>query len=213
MRENFHSKDTSTSLELTYNEFFLALDLDPNDYPELKNLITSIQDWDRSTDAESYGAGSYGVFYYLFGKKYFKLLPKDKIATKQMIIACLRDTKQKMIKDFGSINVKLGDFQKLVRGNKEIPIYGLPDVLTAMRGVDHKDGKIKVTHGESYIELVKFSKNKTEVESVISYGSSDHENSVHYSDQMDMYSKFQTKKMTFDKNVVYKNAKKIYHPN
>ena len=82
-----------------------------------------------------------------------------------------------------------------------------------MRWVDHKDGKIKVTHGESYIELVKFSKNKTEVESVISYGSSDHENSVHYSDQMDMYSKFQTKKMTFDKNVVYKNAKKIYHPN
>ena len=30
-----------------------------------------------------------------------------------------------MIKDFGSINVKLGEFQKLVRGNKEIPIYGL----------------------------------------------------------------------------------------
>ena len=202
-----------TPFNYNYIDLNLLFDLDPNDYPELKNLITAIQDWDRSTDADSYGAGSYGVFYYLFGKKYFKLLPKDKIATKQMIIACLRDTKQKMIKDFGSINVKLGDFQKLVRGNKEIPIYGLPDVLTAMRGVDHKDGKIKVTHGESYIELVKFSKNKTEVESVISYGSSDHENSVHYSDQMDMYSKFQTKKMTFDKNVVYKNAKKIYHPN
>jgi hypothetical protein len=27
-----------------------------------------------------------------------------------------------------------------------------------------------------------------------------------------MYSKFQTKKMSFDKNEVYKNAKKIYHP-
>ena len=71
-----------------------------------------------------------------------------------------------------------------------------------MRGVDYKDGKIKVTHGESYIELVKFSPKKTEVESVISYGSSDHENSVHYSDQMEMYSKFQTKKMSFDKKEV-----------
>jgi hypothetical protein len=28
-----------------------------------------------------------------------------------------------------------------------------------------------------------------------------------------MYSKFETKKMTFDKNDIYKNAKKIYHPN
>ena len=50
-----------------------------------------------------------------------------------------------------------------------------------MRGVDHKDGQIKVTHGESYIELVKFTKNKTEIESIISYGSSDRKNSVHYS--------------------------------
>jgi hypothetical protein len=29
---------------------------------------------------------------------------------------------------------------------------------------------------------------------------------------MEMYAKFQTKKMSFDKNEVYKNAKKIYHP-
>ena len=60
---------------------------------------------------------------------------------------------------------------------------------------------------------MKFTKNSTEIESVISYGSSDHESSEHYSDQMEMYSKFETKKMTFDKNDIYKNAKKIYHPN
>ena len=77
----------------------------------------------------------------------------------------------------------------------------------------HKDGQIKVTHGESYIELVKFTKDNTEIESIISYGSSDHETSEHYADQMEMYSKFETKKMTFDKNDIYKNAKKIYHPN
>ena len=196
-----------------YLDLNVLFEINPNEYPELKDLINSIQNWDRSTDADSYGAGSYGIFYYTFGKKYYKNLPKDKKATKEMIINCLLDTKEKMISDFGSINVKLGDFQKLVRGKVEMPIYGLTDVLTAMRGVDYKDGKIKVTHGESYIELVKFSPKKTEVESVISYGSSDHENSVHYSDQMEMYSKFQTKKMSFDKKEVYNNAKKIYHPN
>lgn len=202
-----------TPFNYNYIDLNVLFELDPNEYPDLKDLIKSIQNWDRSTDSSSYGAGSYGIFYYTFGKKYFKNLPKSKKATKEMVINCLIDTKQKMIRDFGSINVKLGDFQKLVRGKVEMPIYGLPDVLTAMRGSDYKEGKIKVTHGESYIELVKFSPEKTEIESVISYGSSDHENSVHYSDQMEMYSKFETKKMTFDKNDIYKNAKKIYHPN
>ena len=37
-----------------------------------------------------------------------------------------------MIKYFKTTEVKLGDYQKLVRGNKEIPIWGMPDVITAM---------------------------------------------------------------------------------
>jgi acyl-homoserine-lactone acylase len=129
-----------------------------------------------------------------------------------MLAECLKEVKKNMIESFGSINVKLGDYQKLVRGNKEISIFGLPDVITAMRGVDYKDGKIKITHGESYIQLVKFLNGKVEIESVISYGSSDHEDSPHYNDQMEMYSKFKTKKMTFNKEEIYINSEKIYNP-
>jgi acyl-homoserine-lactone acylase len=47
---------------------------------------------------------------------------------------------------------------------------------------------------------------------VISYGSSDREESPHYADQMELYSQFKTKKMTLDKEKIYANAKKIYHP-
>jgi len=89
----------------------------------------------------------------------------------------------------------------------------MPDVITAMNASKYKDGKVQVTHGESYIQLVKFSSKGTEIESVISYGSSDHEDSPHYNDQMDIYSKFQTKKMSFDKNFVVENATRIYNPN
>jgi len=106
----------------------------------------------------------------------------------------------------------LGDFQKLVRGNKEIPIFGMPDVITAMNASKYKDGKVQVTHGESYIQLVKFSSKGTEIESIISYGASDHEDSEHYSDQMDIYKNFGTKKMSFEKDFNYKNAKIIYKP-
>ena len=88
----------------------------------------------------------------------------------------------------------------------------MPDVITAMNASKYKGGKVQVTHGESYIQLVKFSSKGTEIESVISYGSSDHKDSPHYNDQMDIYSKFQTKKMSFDRNYVIKNAEKTYNP-
>jgi acyl-homoserine-lactone acylase len=81
-----------------------------------------------------------------------------------------------------------------------------------MAAKPHKDGKVKVVSGESYIQLIRFSKIGTEIESVVSYGSSDNPKSPHYDDQMEMYSQFQTKKMSLDKNKVYKDAERIYHP-
>ena len=60
--------------------------------------------------------------------------------------------------------------------------------------------------------MVKFNKTGTHIESSISYGASDHENSPHYSDQMEMYSKFETKKMSFDKSEIYANASRTYNP-
>ena len=117
-----------------------------------------------------------------------------------------------MIKYFGKTKVMLGEYQKLVRGNKELPSFGLPDVITAMSSTSYKDGKVRVFSGESYIELVKFTNSGPEIESIISYGSSDKVDSKHYSDQMDLYLSFKTKKMTLDKNKVYKSAKEIYSP-
>jgi len=93
-----------------------------------------------------------------------------------------------------------------------LPIFGLPDVVTAMANVPYKDGKVKVVSGESYIELVRFTEKGPEIESVISYGSSDHPNSPHYGDQMELYAQFKTKKMSLDKEEVYAKAQRIYHP-
>ena len=117
-----------------------------------------------------------------------------------------------MLKYFGKEKVKLGEFQKLVRGNIEIPIFGLRDVLTAMSSIPYKNGMSQVTAGESYIELVKFTSEGPEIETIISYGSSDDPKSIHYSDQMDEYASFKTKKMTLNKNEVLSKAIKTYSP-
>ena len=188
------------------------MEMDPKNYPEISDLLEQIQKWDRVTDANSTGAGAYAMFYYTLVEKYFYKSYYDRNFSKDLIADCLKDVKEKMIKYFNSSTVKLGEYQKLVRGNKEIPIFGMPDVITAMTASKYRNGKIQVTHGESYIQLVKFSNKGVEIESIISYGSSDHKDSPHYNDQMELYSKFKTKKMSFDKDYVLKNAKTTYNP-
>ena len=181
---------------------------------DLFELLDIIQKWDRKTDIDSQGAGIYGVLYYQLVRNYRNEIQKNnKTVNKEILLSALADTKAYIINNFGSIKITLGDFQKLVRGDKELPIWGLPDVITAMSSRPYKDGKQKVTQGESYIGLVRFNENGPILESIISFGNSDNPYSEHYTDQMEKYSKFQTKKMTFDKNIIYSQAKKIYNPN
>tara|TARA_A100001011_G_scaffold366904_1_gene419848 strand:+ start:9856 stop:11916 length:2061 start_codon:yes stop_codon:yes gene_type:complete len=185
--------------------------LEKNKYPEIRFLIERIQTWDRKADINSLGAGSFAVLYDQL-RPYYRKLPEPKIFPASFIIEALRKTKKYLLKYFNTTEVTLGDYQKLVRGANEIPIFGLPDVITAMSSRPYKDGKVKVVSGESYIELVKFTEKGPEIESVISYGSSDHPNSPHFNDQMNLYANFKTKKMTLDKRSIYENAKSIYHP-
>lgn len=181
---------------------------------DLFELLDIIQKWDRKTDIDSQGAGIYGVLYYQLVRNYRNEIQKNnKTVSKEILLSALADTKAYIINNFGSIKITLGVFQKLVRGDKELPIWGLPDVITAMSSRPYKDGKHKVTQGESYIGLVRFNENGPILESIISFGNSDNPDSEHYTDQMEKYSKFQTKKMTFDKNIIYSQAKKIYNPN
>ena len=181
---------------------------------DLFELLDIIQKWDRKTDIDSQGAGVYGVLYYQLVRNYRNEIQKNnKTVSKEILLSALADTKAYIINNFGSTEITLGDFQKLVRGDKELPIWGLPDVITAMSSRPYKDGKYKVTQGESYIGLVRFNENGPILESIISFGNSDNPESDHYTDQMEKYSKFQTKKMTFDKNIIYSEAKEIYNPN
>jgi acyl-homoserine-lactone acylase len=177
-------------------------------------LLDIIQKWNRKTDIDSQGGGVFGVLYYQLVWNYRdEILKNNKTVSRETVLSALKDVKRYLIDNFGSINITLGDFQKLVRGDKEIPIWGLPDVITAMSSRPYKDGKHKVTQGESYIGLVRFNENGPILESIISFGNSDNPDSDHYTDQMEKYSKFKTKKMTFDKDIIYKEAKKIYNPN
>ena len=200
-----------TPLQYNYMDLNPLFDMKVEDYPEVSTLLTDIQNWDRITNPASYGAGAYASLYYQLTPFYYQL-GKDRVFTKESLYEALKITKTHLKTYFNTERIQLGEFQKLVRGNKELPIFGLPDVVTAMKGEPYKDGKVKITHGESYIGLVRFTPNKTYYESVISFGNSRRPESPHYTDQMELYSNFETKTMSFDRSDVMKTAKRVYAP-
>jgi acyl-homoserine-lactone acylase len=185
--------------------------LNSTEFPDIADIIAQLNNWNRNSDAESIGAGTF-FFVQAAANKNKALYLQNKSISKTLAAQLLREAKQTMLKDFGKTNIALGEVQKLVRGTKEIPLPGLPDVLAPMYSVPYKDGKWKGNQGDAYIELVRFTKDGPQIESLNVYGASAKKDSPHYTDQMEMFTRQQTKKMTLNKAEVYKNAKSIYHP-
>ena len=186
--------------------------LKPADHPAIADLINNLNQWDKKGNAESLGAGTFLLAYTKINKSLREYLKPGVLNTEQCV-GVLTGIREEMIKNFGRTNLQLGDIQKLVRGNKEIPLPGLADVLAPMYSVPYKNGMVKGTQGDAYVELVRFTKDGPIIETMNVYVASSRNGSPHYTDQMEMYTHQQTKPMTLNKAEVYKNAERIYHPN
>lgn len=186
--------------------------LTPADHTTIADLINNLNRWDKKGNAESIGAGTFLLVYTAINKSLREYLKTNALNTEQCVDV-LTSVRKEMIKSFGRTDLQLGEIQKLVRGDKVIPLPGLPDVLAPMYSVPYKNGMFRGTQGDAYVELVRFTKDGPIIETMNVYGASSKKDSPHYTDQMEMYTHQQTKPMTLNKAEVYKNAERIYHPN
>ncbi len=176
----------------------------------VKNLISR---WDRKADLDAIGPAQAMLTYEWLNRKhkipyrtYFKPIKAD-------IDSALVYAHEYLTEHFGKVNVRLGEFQFLVRGDRKIPIQGMNDVLAAMNSRPQKNGTRHAALGESYIMMVRYPREGLPIiETVNVFGASNQPDSPHYADQMDMFAKQQLKPMTLDIKEVRKNAKRIYHP-
>ena len=185
--------------------------LSPSDEGSNKEIISALVSWDRKATIDSKGAAIFAVLFYKVveeqnnGASYKSL-------SKRKCLELLAFVKSYFEKNFGRTNITLGEYQKLVRGDRSLQLPGLPDVIASMYSKEFKEGKVRGDQGESYIELVKFTKNGPEIETVNSFGSSNNPESKHYADQMELFVQQKTKPMTLNREEVYKQAVSIYHP-
>ena len=183
----------------------------PADYPAFDTLLGNLQGWDKRGDADSKGAGAFLMVYEVVSAAYRGKDPQT--LTRKECEQVLEKVKQTMIKNYGSSDLRLGDMQKLVRGEKSLPAPGLPDLLAPEWGIAQKDLTRKITGGDAYVAMVRFPKNGLPViETVNTYGASSKPGSPHFDDQVPLFLNQQTKPMTLDKVKVLATAKRVYHP-
>jgi acyl-homoserine-lactone acylase len=186
--------------------------LDASKYPALATIIRGLKEWDHVTNIESVGALYYNVAYY-GAAKIRHTTSKDPL-TEAEAVELTQYVHDFLMKTYGRLDVTLGEFQRLKRGEQDWPQAGMPDVLAAVMSEPFGETKRKMISGDAYIGFVKFPKGGglPLIETVNTFGASSHPESKHFADQRELYQAQKTKRMTLDKDEVLKNAEKIYHP-
>lgn len=198
-------------LAYTINSDSLFL-LNATAYTDIADEINLLANWNRTATVDNTAATLFGVIYYYVVNQSKKEWAGIRVLNKEQAVTCIRYAKNYLLQYFGTSQVPLGQYQLLVRGNKTIGLPGLPDVIASMESEPYKDGRVKGRQGESYIELVRFTKEGPQIESINCYGASNNPGSKHYSDQMELFVQQKTKPMSLDKATVYKTAASVYHP-
>lgn len=212
--------DKAYSNKGLYAKNFAAFyNLDEKKYPEIADYIRVLKAWDLTGTTDSKGAALAMVAHKKLAERHdapfgFFMIRKEAISEEDAVTA-IREAKRFLMNTHGTIDVKLQDVQRHIRGEKSLPVSGLAEVLRAadIKLHDKKKGIYRVTSGDGYIQLNRYGKDGSiEVNSINSYGASSHPNSKHYNDQMELFVAEKTKKMTFDKNEILSKAERIYHP-
>jgi acyl-homoserine-lactone acylase len=183
----------------------------PEDHPAYDTLLRNLQQWDRRGVADSKGAA---VFLMVYENVSRRMRGREGVQVdKATCETVLREIKEKMLAESGRIDPTLGDLQKLVRGDREYPAHGLPDLLAPEWGNTFRKGVRKIAGGDAYVALVRFPKQGLPViETNNTYGASSKPGSPHFADQVPLFLEQRTKRMTLDKAEVLAKAVRTYHP-
>jgi acyl-homoserine-lactone acylase len=117
--------------------------LNPANYPEIADLVNLLNHWDRKATVDSKAATIFAIAYYYVtgelskGKSEFYRLDKERS------VEILTYAKNYLLKNFKTTGVALGEYQKLVRGKKEVPLPGIPDVIASMECEPYKKGMVR----------------------------------------------------------------------
>jgi acyl-homoserine-lactone acylase len=191
--------------------------LDENKYPDVKEAITILKTWNRVCDIHEYGPTLLGLTMKNAHEK--NHLNNDIFEIGVSLpettwVAALREVCDTLNAHFGTVKVEWGTIHRLIRGNKDIPLRGFPDVLSPSYPKP-VPGKFifKPDIGDTFTMFAEFGKKGVERMAALQpLGNSLNPKSKHYNDQMEIFSKQALRTVSLKKADVMKRAESVYHP-
>ena len=161
----------------------------------LKDAQKILLNWDLRTDFNNRGA-ALGVC----------ILSHEWLAEQESrkppeVMPIFQECVDDLWKNFNRLDPKWSEVNFLIRGKNKIPVQGGPDTMRAIYGETQRDSTLKAVAGDGLITYVEWDINgDLSTESIHQYGSATQdEESVHYSDQINLFSE-ESLKMTFFKS-------------
>lgn len=196
-------------------EHLMYIDLD--DHPHLLPLQEQTLLWDGCAEKSSVGAAVFLLaFQHIFEEMGYddSDFKRPLEVSEELYIEALQHAHDHFKKHFDGEMVPLGEIQRLVRGEINLPISGFPDALAANYNMPWQKGRFKTFVGDSYTHFVHWIPGKTfpVMETLHPFGASNREDSPHYTDQMQRYTEQNPKRMTVDPEKVKAEAVRSYHP-
>ena len=208
--EGAHSTDLSFRQFMNANDVFTVA----GKYPEFADLKKVMDKWDRKMNIENKQATIFALFSMYFTNYIIdNYAVYENVVSEKVIVDGLRFTKKFLLKNYNSLEVELGRVQKIVRGDREYPMYGGPQILANAQFIPYEKGKIKIKRGDTFIMYACYDKTGLEsMKTVNVFGNSSKPDSPYYTNQLEMYTQKQVKDVELDLNKIRSTAKSIYHP-
>jgi acyl-homoserine-lactone acylase len=214
-------RDVCYSQDKTYRAAFGTLyELNPDDYPEIADAIRVLKKWNLCGEVNNRQAALALVTHHRLKKNTdydvaLRMIIGRKVTEEEATQAIL-EAKEWLLDHYGTLEPELGEVQRHTKGGISLPIDGLYEVPAARHATPPKDDDSYFRNhgGDCYYMYIKYDPKARlpEIQSVNAYGASNRENSPHYTDQMEMFVRYETKSMTLDWEEVKKNARKTYSP-
>lgn len=186
-------------------------------YPDLKEQIEILKNWNRSTDIHEIAPTYVGIV--------LKSLFDNNGCDDACFISGFNSSEEEMVKYlragsdslrayYGTVKVEWGTVNRSIRGNKDLPLRGFADMLSPCYPAKVKGAyKFKAKYGDTYTMFAVFGKNGIErLEALQPQGNSLNPGSAHYNDQMELFSRQEMRPLSLKKEDVMKKAESVYHP-
>ncbi len=182
-------------------------------HPELKNAWEVFDKWDGHYSIDNKQAGILALSsYYLtdYVKKQIGNIERP-IPEEEMVKAVLKAEKH-LRKHFGTLEVPLGEIQRAVRFDTDVPMYGNINTLANGSFEGGKKGKLELSGGDTYIMYAVYGTDGLErLETINVFGNSNKEGHPHSTDQTELYINKKTKRVELDLHRI-KDLGLVYHP-